>query len=406
MTQATEPSDDGQSHDLVTELHQVLAHAGDVGARTIAALQLALQYEQTGQGTAAAGTGDLVRELIDQNERVQRLAAAVEQLAALMAGQQRSAHHLIQLGRYLERTELAGQRAARQSPARSRSALKSIQGGLASIGVIGAIRWLTGTLAPKPVAVKLAAATLALGAPAAGGVVAANVLNPAHHAAAAPARTGGQVTHGAIVWQASRIPQRGLIALARKPGNLPIASSAAAALVLLPVLASSPSNASGSSAAATSQAGDGQAPAGSQGVIEGTLQVPATVNVPDPTQPVTIELDASGGPVVWGAWCHGAACPGVSLSATSGAIPAGTSELITVTFNAAAQQAGGSVTLRINWKTVTITWQAAPLPAPGPSASATTDTPPSQAPADTSSSSQGGGSGNGLGGSQGSIAGN
>lgn len=119
----------------------------------------------------------------------------------------------------------------------------------------------------------------------------------------------------------------------------------------------------------------------SSGPAEGTLSIPAAANgiaVSDPTQTVTIELDASAsGNVPWGLTCRTdpgspSGCADIAFSATDGSIPAGGSATVELTFDAAAQATGGSVTLVIDRIPVKVTWQSAPQPTP-----AATDSPSS-----------------------------
>lgn len=124
-----------------------------------------------------------------------------------------------------------------------------------------------------------------------------------------------------------------------------------------------------------------------QGPSEGTLSIPdaATgLNVGDPTQVATIELDAVNGPVPWGASCVSGDCADVTLSAYDGSITAGGSQDVTVSFDAAAQAAGGTAVFAFDRQDVTVTWQAAPAPAVAPSPAVTgdgsTDAPPTPDP--------------------------
>jgi len=234
-----------------------------------------------------------------------------------------------------------------------------------------------GAAAAHAKAVTIAAASTA------GGVVLMTGAAVAIHSATSPhaAASGGASASG-LHWHTSATPllpsssliardaRHGKTAAARKKAVLSAAGAAQPPLYWYPAQPTPQPSPSPSSSAPS-------------GPVEGTLSVPdqdpVGLQVADPTQPATVELDASAsGNVPWGMRCSAPAGPGptcadLKFSATDGAIGAGTSEDVTITFDSLAQQAGGTVVLTFNGHIqVTVNWQQAPsstaaaTPSPAP----------------------------------------
>lgn len=126
----------------------------------------------------------------------------------------------------------------------------------------------------------------------------------------------------------------------------------------------------------------------------GTLNAGQDITVPDPTQGTQITVTVTGADVQWQAWVSGPGKSDVTLTPASGILTNGNAATIGVTFDAAAQAAGGSVVVHISsddggYARVRVTWPPVVPPAPSlapPDTSTPTDAatlPPTPNPSGT-----------------------